>query len=132
MKKSLFISIIDHDTMIQTMLVWILNLMNMEQFELDIKAYEDGISFFESNRLNEAGEHLLILNGVMPIMDGIEILQKVKGDSSKHVYVLMLSGRKSQSDIEKALKLGADDYVTKPFSIKDLQVRVQEIIQRIK
>lgn len=132
MKKSLFISIIDNDTMIQTMLVRILNLMNIEQFELDIKAYEDGISFFESNRLNEAGEHLLILNGVMPIMDGIEILQKVKGDSSKHVYVLMLSGRKSQSDIEKALKLGADDYVTKPFSIKDLQVRVQEIIQRIK
>jgi DNA-binding response OmpR family regulator len=68
----------------------------------------------------------------MPIMDGVEILQKAKGDSSKHVYVLMLSGRKSQSDIEKALKLGADGYVTKPFSIKDLQVRVQEIIQRIK
>lgn len=132
MKKSLFISIIDNDTMIQTMLVRILNLMNIEQFELDITAFEDGISFFESNRLNEAGEHLLILDGVMPIMDGIEILQKVKGDSSKHVYVLMLSGRKSQSDIEKALKLGADDYVIKPFSIKDLQVRVQEIIQRIK
>ncbi|NWQ44121.1 response regulator transcription factor [Bacillus sp. EB106-08-02-XG196] len=132
MKKSLFISIIDNDTMIQTMLVRILNLMNIEQFELDITAFEDGISFFESNRLNEAGEHLLILDGVMPIMDGIEILQKVKGDSSKHVYVLMLSGRKSQSDIEKALKLGADDYVIKPFSIRDLQVRVQEIIQRIK
>jgi len=132
MKKKLFISIIDNDTVIQTMMGRILKLMNIEQFELDIKAYGDGNSFFESNRLNEAGEHLLILDGVMPIMDGFEILQKAKGDSGKQAYVLMLSGRKSQSDIEKALKLGADGYVTKPFSIKDLQVRVQEIIQRIK
>ena len=130
--KKLFISIVDNDAMIQTMLVRILNLMNIEQFEIDINTYEDGIQFFESKRLDEAGEHLLILEGIMPVMDGIEILQKVKSDLSKQVYVLMLSGRKSQSEIEKALKLGADDYVTKPFSIKELQARVLQIIQRMK
>ncbi|MFP7295639.1 response regulator transcription factor [Neobacillus niacini] len=131
MKKNLLVSIIDNDTMIQSLLVKVLKLMNLEEFQLDIKTFEDGMSFFEANRLNESGEHLLILDGIMPIMDGIEILKKVKSDSSKHVYVLMLSGRKSQSDIEKALTLGADDYVTKPFSIKEFQVRVQKIIQRI-
>jgi DNA-binding response OmpR family regulator len=131
-KKKLFISIVDNDVMIQTLLVRILNLMNIEQFEIDIKAYEDGIQFFESKRLDEAGEHFLILDGIMPIMDGIEILQKVKSNVSKQVYVLMLSGRKNSTEINKALKLGADDYVTKPFSIKELQERIQQIIQRIK
>ncbi|WP_419953991.1 response regulator transcription factor [Neobacillus niacini] len=130
-KKKLFISIIDNDAIIQTMLVRILNMMNIDQFELDIKAYEDGLQFFESQRLDNTGEHFLILDGIMPVMDGIEILQKVKSDLGKHVYVLMLSGRKSPAEIDKALKLGADDYVTKPFSIKELQIRVQQIIQRI-
>jgi DNA-binding response OmpR family regulator len=118
--------------MIQTMLVRILNMMNIDQFEIDIQGYEDGIQFFESKRLDDAGEHFLILDGIMPVMDGIEILQKVKSDLSKKVYVLMLSGRKSPTEIDKALKLGADDYVTKPFSIKELQTRVQQIIQRMK
>jgi DNA-binding response OmpR family regulator len=130
-KRKIFISIIDNDAMIQTMLVSILKMMNIDQFEIDIKAYEDGLQFFESKRLDNAGEHFLILDGIMPVMDGIEILQKVKSDLSKQVYVLMLSGRKSPTEINKALKLGADDYVTKPFSIKELQARVQQIIQRM-
>jgi DNA-binding response OmpR family regulator len=129
--NKLFISIIDNDEMVQSLLVKILNLMNIDHFEIYIKAYDDGVQFFESSNLEEAGEHLLILDGVMPNMDGIEILQKVKSTRS-NVYVLMLSGRKSQSEIEKALKLGADDYVTKPFSIKELQARVLQIIQRMK
>lgn len=129
--NKLFISIIDNDEMVQSLLVKILNLMNIDHFEIYIKAYDDGVQFFESNNLEEVGEHLLILDGVMPNMDGIEILQKVKSTRS-NVYVLMLSGRKSQSEIEKALKLGADDYVTKPFSIKELQARVLQIIQRMK
>jgi DNA-binding response OmpR family regulator len=131
-KTKLFISIVDNDEMVQSLLVRILNLMNIDQFEIYIEAYDDGVQFFESNTLDEVGEHLLILDGVMPNMDGIEILQKVKSNRSKHVNVLMLSGRKSQSEIEKALKLGADDYITKPFSIKELQARVLQIIQRMK
>jgi DNA-binding response OmpR family regulator len=129
--KKLFISIIDNDEMVQSLLVKILHLLNVDQLEIYIKAYDDGVEFFESNTLDEVGEHLLILDGVMPNMDGIEILQKVKSNSSKHVYVLMLSGRKSKSEIDKALKLGADDYMTKPFSIKELQERVLHIIQRM-
>jgi DNA-binding response OmpR family regulator len=131
-KRKLFISIIDNDVMIQTMLVRILKMMNIDRFEIDIKAYEDGMQFFESKRLDDPGEHFLIVDGIMPVMDGIEVLQKVKSDLSKQVYVLMLSGRKSPNEINKALKLGADDYVTKPFSIKELQTRVQQIIQRMK
>jgi DNA-binding response OmpR family regulator len=131
-KTKLFISIIDNDEMIQSLLVRILNLMNIDQFEISIEAYDDGVQFFESNTLDAIGEHLLILDGVMPNMDGIEILQKVKSNGTKHVYVLMLSARKSKSEIDKALKLGADDYMIKPFSIKELQARVLQIIQRMK
>jgi DNA-binding response OmpR family regulator len=68
----------------------------------------------------------------MPVMDGIEVLQKVQKIKHSHkVHVLMLTGRKGEADIEKALALGADDYVTKPFSIKELQARIQRLIKRM-
>lgn len=132
-KETLFVSIIDDDAIIRSMLTRILKEMNFDQYELDLVAYEDGVQFFESKRILEKGEHFLILDGVMPFMDGIEILQKVKKlENRTNIHVLMLTGRKRMADIEKALKLGANDYMTKPFSIKELQARIERLIKRMK
>ncbi|MEH7093555.1 response regulator [Neobacillus vireti] len=132
-KRKLFVSIIDDDPIIRTMLLRILNVMDFSNFELNLAEYGDGVQFFNSNRLEEKGEHFLIIDGVMPVMDGIEVLQKVQKIKYSHnIHVLMLTGRKNEADIEKALALGADDYVTKPFSIKELQARIQRLIKRMK
>lgn len=132
-KKTLYVSVIDDDAIIRSMLMRILKIMVFDHFELDLEAFEDGLQFFESKRLEKTGDHFLILDGVMPVMDGIEILQKVKKvEKGRNFHVLMLTGRKSESDIERALKLGADDYVTKPFSIKELQARIERLIKRMK
>jgi len=70
---------------------------------------------------------------MMPVMDGLEVLQEVKrGRYADRFTVLMLTGRKSDDDIARALKLGADDYVTKPFSITELQARVERLLQRMR
>ncbi|WP_144554758.1 response regulator transcription factor [Bacillus sp. X1(2014)] len=132
-KETLFISVIDDDAIIRAMLIRILKGMVFNDFELDIETFEDGLQFFESKRLEENGIHFLILDGVMPVMDGIEILQKVKKiKNGRNIYVLMLTARKRETDIERALKLGADDYITKPFSIKELQARIERLIKRMK
>lgn len=132
-KRKLFVSIIDDDPIIRTMLMRILNVMDFSNFDLNLAEFGDGVQFFKSNRLEEKGEHFLIIDGVMPVMDGIEILQQVQKIKHSHnIHVLMLTGRKSEADIEKALALGADDYVTKPFSIKELQARIQRLIKRMK
>jgi DNA-binding response OmpR family regulator len=132
-KKTLFISIIDDDALIRTMLMRILKIMVFDHYELNLEEFEDGLQFFESKRIEKPGDHFLILDGVMPVMDGIEILQKVKKiEKARNIHVLMLTGRKSELDIERALKLGADDYMTKPFSIKELQARIERLIKRMK
>lgn len=130
--RKLSVSIIDDDAIIRTILLKVIQNIEVERTELNVKAYEDGISFFESGRMEETEEHFLILDGVMPVMDGLEVLQKVKKiQQNKNLYVLMLTGRKGDMDIARALKLGADDYVTKPFSITELQARIQRLIQRM-
>lgn len=132
-KKTLYVSIIDDDALIRTMLLRILKTMDTGHYELELEAFTNGVQFFESKRLELPGKHFLLLDGVMPIMDGIEILQRVRTlNKDENLYVLMLTGRKTDTDIEKALKLGADDYLTKPFSIKELQARIQRLIKRMK
>lgn len=132
-KRKLFISVIDDDAIIRAMLTRILPTMEVDQYEVNIQVFENGLTFFKSNRLDEKGEHFLIVDGVMPKMDGLEILQKVKQTKNgNNIHVLMLTGRKSESDIARALKLGADDYITKPFSITELQARIQRLIQRMR
>ena len=126
------VSVIDDDAIIRTLLVRVLQNIDTEKVELNVQSFENGEKFFESGRLTEKGKHFLILDGVMPVMDGIEVLDKVKSiPQSSTVHVLMLTGRKSEYDIARALKLGADDYVTKPFSITELQARIQRLIKRM-
>jgi two-component system, cell cycle response regulator len=131
-KHLLNVSVVDDDAIVRTMLVKVIQSMKFDHYKLNIQAFEDGNKFFQSNRLDDLGEHFLILDGVMPVMDGLEILQKVKQRKNKErISVLMLTARKSENDIARALKLGADDYVTKPFSILELQARIQRLIQRM-
>ncbi|MGE7608192.1 GGDEF domain-containing response regulator [Peribacillus frigoritolerans] len=131
-KKSLNVSVIDDDIIIRTILTKALHSLQIPHFDLNIDVYEDGPSFLKSNRAKEDVGHFLILDGVMPTMDGIEVLQKVKQSSNAEVFtVLMLTGRKSTDDIANALKLGADDYVTKPFSIRELQARIERLLTKL-
>lgn len=130
-KKALHISIIDDDAIICSMLSKIIGGLDAPYFQMDVAFFEDGRKFFDSGRLEEEGFHFLILDGVMPVMDGLEVLQKVRQEfAGRPVKVLMLTGRRNEYDIARALQLGADDYVTKPFSITELEARVKVLIQR--
>ncbi|WP_225986125.1 diguanylate cyclase [Psychrobacillus glaciei] len=132
-KATLNISIVDDDTIIRTLLSQMLESITIDNIHLNIKLFENGPSFLNSEHAKEDVNHFLILDGVMPVMDGLEVLQKVKQEKNAHRYkVLMLTGRKSQDEIERALRLGADDYVTKPFNVTDLQVRIERILNMLK
>lgn len=131
-KKILYVSIIDDDEIIRSMLWKIMQSMEMEHVTIDLALYEDGEEFFRSKRQDLVGQHFLILDGVMPSMDGTEVLQRVKtGRYRDFFHILMLTSRKNDQDISRALKLGADDYVTKPFSMHELQARIYRLILRI-
>ncbi|KMY52349.1 diguanylate cyclase [Peribacillus loiseleuriae] len=132
-KNVLNVSVIDDDIIIRTMLNKIIESIDMGHIELNIAVFENGPLFFESGRANDGRDHFLIVDGVMPIMDGLEVLQKVKTGPHANLFsVLMLTGRKSKDNIAQALKLGADDYVTKPFSMPELQARIERLLKREK
>ena len=74
---------------------------------------------------------LLILDINMPKLDGLALLEKLRTEGMS-VPVLMLSARADKTDINQGLRVGADDYLTKPFSIEELVLRVKAIMRRSK
>ncbi|MFJ8234633.1 diguanylate cyclase [Ureibacillus sp. NPDC094379] len=127
------ISVIDDDIIIRSLLAQMLQSITIANFELNIQTFENGPTFFNSEHSKEDINHFIILDGMMPEMDGLEVLQKIKQEKNSTRYkVLMLTGRNSKHEVESALSLGVDDYVTKPFYVNELKARVEKILTTMK
>ena len=75
---------------------------------------------------------IVVLDLMLPGMSGFEVLEQLRADdSTRDVAVLLLTARKDEPDRIKGLSLGADDYITKPFSPQELVLRVGAILRRI-
>ncbi len=72
---------------------------------------------------------LLLLDLVLPGVEGLEILRAVRRQSS-HVPVIILTARGDEEDRVRGLELGADDYVVKPFSVRELLARIEAVLRR--
>ncbi|MGL2964139.1 response regulator transcription factor [Flavobacterium sp. RSB2_4_14] len=73
---------------------------------------------------------IIILDIMMPLVDGFETMEQIKkNEKLKHCKVIFLTAKNKESDIEKGLALGADAYLTKPFSIKKVVEQVNELLE---
>jgi DNA-binding response OmpR family regulator len=74
---------------------------------------------------------LILLDVMMPVLNGYEVCQRLKSDpKTRQVRVLMLSAKGRDVEIAKGLELGADAYMTKPFSTRALLARVRELLDQ--
>ena len=76
---------------------------------------------------------IVVLDLMLPGLSGLEVMEELRSDSAtSRIAVLMLTARREESDRIKGLTLGADDYLTKPFSPQELVLRVAAILRRVK
>ena len=74
---------------------------------------------------------LVVLDMMMPKATGLEVTRSLRGqDSTKDIPVILLTARAQEADVASGFAAGADDYVKKPFSPMDLQLRVQALLER--
>jgi two-component system phosphate regulon response regulator PhoB len=74
---------------------------------------------------------LIVLDLLLPSVDGLEICRRLKADDkTRHIPIIMLTAKSAESDMVSGLELGADDYMTKPFSPRVLLARIKAILRR--
>jgi DNA-binding response OmpR family regulator len=101
--------------------------LESEGFEVDWK--RDGLSAFDALCRDSALYDAVILDLMLPHLNGFEILARIR-PLAERLPILVLSARSLDTDKIKALELGADDYVTKPFSLEELLLRAHGLVRR--
>ncbi|HHH40183.1 MAG TPA: response regulator transcription factor, partial [Sedimenticola sp.] len=82
------------------------------------------------NRFRGGGFHLVVLDLMLPGMDGLAVCRALRAEPG-YVPILMLTARSSELDRVLGLEMGADDYLTKPFSIPELVARIKALFRRV-
>ena len=98
---------------------------------LEVRGYDvfvaanglEAIALFDLHSID-----LIVLDVMMPKMDGLEVLRRVR--ESSRIPIIVLSALGEESDKIKALNMGADDYLTKPFGVEELLARVRAVLRR--
>ena len=107
-----------------------------ESSQLELLAYNLGVEGYEVFKaetgeegllvLEEQSVDLILLDWMLPQTSGLEVCRQVKRNkNTKHIPVIMLTARGEEEDKIRGLDIGADDYVVKPYSIKELMARVR-------
>jgi two-component system phosphate regulon response regulator PhoB len=110
------------------------DVLELVRYNLDKEGYRIETASTGEDALTKARAKLpdlVILDLMLPGIDGLEVCRKLKSEvKTEHVPIIMLTAKGEESDIVTGLELGADDYVTKPFSPKVLVARVRRVLHR--
>nr|MBA3615952.1 response regulator transcription factor [Rubrobacteraceae bacterium] len=115
------ILLVDDEPSLQKMLT---HALEREGFQVQVAG--DGEAALEAFKAFEP--HLIVLDIMLPKLDGTEVIRRIRSQSD--VPVIMLTARDDEIDRVVGLELGADDYVTKPFAVRELVARVRAIMRR--
>jgi DNA-binding response OmpR family regulator len=103
--------------------------LHLERAGFRVKGFPDAEKFLAF--VDKKTPDLIILDLMLPDMDGLEICKTLRNDKELHsVPLIMLTAKAEETDKILGLELGADDYVTKPFSPKELLARVKALLRR--
>jgi DNA-binding response OmpR family regulator len=119
-----FIYVVEDDEDINELLVY-----NLKKEGYDVKSFYSGKDALKS--LDNETPDLILLDIMLPDIDGLEFCKIVKSDNQKkHIPIIMLTAKSTEIDKIVGLELGADDYITKPFSFRELLARIKAVLRR--
>lgn len=111
-----------------------MTMQRILSFALEREGYEVEIAADGAEGLRKAKEfnpHLVFTDLMMPVMDGFEVCRQIRQDDElKHVIIIILTGRGQDEDVEKGLRVGADDYLMKPFDPPKVVEKVKRIFEK--
>ena len=110
------------------------HILELLKFNLELSGFDVCVSTEANQTIELIGMEkpdLLLLDWMLPKISGIDILKKIRQDEDIYdLPVIMLTAKNMEDDKIQGLNVGADDYITKPFSIKELMARINTVLRR--
>jgi two-component system alkaline phosphatase synthesis response regulator PhoP len=110
------------------------HIVELLKFNLEISNYNVDFAYDGLDRYIKAKNDkpdLILLDWMLPNITGIELLKKIRSDKElRQIPVIMLTAKNMENDKIEGLEQGADDYITKPFSVKELLARISSVLRR--
>ncbi|GGK02759.1 hypothetical protein GCM10010123_35910 [Pilimelia anulata] len=104
-------------------------IFRLKQAELDVIEVKDGLAAVAA-ALRDRPD-VAVLDVAMPGLSGLEVCRQLRAaPETRHMLILLLTARAQETDIEQGFAVGADDYMTKPFSPRELATRVRSLLDR--
>ncbi|WP_440960349.1 diguanylate cyclase [Paenibacillus nitricinens] len=124
--------VVDDDALIRKIVTHQIDTWEPEDIaEVNISSFANGLDFLQSDWYSIDEKYIILLDGVMPDLDGVEVLERIRKTYPEvNILVIMLTGRNNQADIVHALQMGADDYVVKPVHMPELLSRMERLAHR--
>lgn len=112
------------------------HISELIKYNLEAAGYQVSAAYDGEEGLKAVFEYLpdlIILDLMLPKMDGISVCNKVRNTKeTEEIPIIMLTAKSSEMDKIIGLEIGADDYITKPFSVRELQARIKTVLRRTK
>lgn len=131
--RKLRVMIVDDDKLVRAILE-----RGFKEWEPDrdvqviVEVFKDGVEFLNSDWYNSKDQFIVLLDGMMPRMDGLEVVEQLRAHyPEKNIIVTMLSARSDERNIVQALEHGADDYLLKPFNLAEVIARMDRLTNRM-
>lgn len=110
------------------------DILELVRYNVAKEGYRVSLALSGEDALKKAPTEkpdLIILDLMLPGVDGLEVCRRLKGNpETQHIPIIMLTAKGEESDIVVGLEVGADDYITKPFSPKVLLARIRSVLRR--
>ncbi|MFT6100603.1 MAG: two-component system phosphate regulon response regulator PhoB, partial [Arenicella sp.] len=109
-------------------------IRDMVRMALEIEGFEvsDASNAHQAVKILEQSDiDLILLDWMMPGVSGIDFASRIRREGNHHVGIIMVTAKDNESDLIRGLDVGADDYIKKPFSTKELISRMKAVLRRL-
>lgn len=131
-KVDIKVSIIENDKITQSIYTNLFENMSIDNIQLNIKTFSDGLQFIESDWYRSAHNHIIMLNDILPKKTGLEVLDYLRSLPNEQKYiVLFCSSRVSEEAQLYCFEHGADAYIVRPFNIKIVEKQIKNYLRRL-
>lgn len=126
------VSIIESNRITQSIFTNLFQHLSIDNVQLDIQTFSDGLQFIESDWYRSAHSHIVVLNDILPKKTGLEVLDYLRTLPNEQKYIILFCSSRVSEDAQLyCFEHGADAYIVRPFNLKIVEKQIKNYLRRL-